>query len=1115
MTPGLTCGLFAQETNQPPEASKLEVGTEEEDSLTAESQDRPSQDRPVVKKRNNISQPFIQIPSGEVILINEKSKLDKILNLLNNNSQNQIPLYSFTMIKMEGNIVDDLAELKISISLTINESDSPVKIPFYLNESFLIDTPSYEGEGKLLQAGAFDKENDGYSWWLQGKGKHLLNFSIRMKLIRQLNNNRLQLSIPPAAISKLMLNIPDNSIHVDNIKNGHLETNVKESKTVLNASLNGTTLDLSWHSIPKNLQEKSSIQTKTNINLHITEDSYLIDALQSIEIRNGTLSEIGIQLPDHFELVDIDSPLIQSHHVDSNRRVTVKFSKPITEKVDIHWNLEADRSENSPDEKRESAISLNGFNINHATKQTGSIGIYAARGFHVSRKKPSLNVHRIDPSTINFSQDVLTAYSFERQPFSLNLLTIERQPHYSVEPFFYLKFTEKEIELSGFFRIEVPSNQSALKTLQFHWPDFKKGGWILEPVQNPGVIEAVHPSTILPELLENGSFTVNILENESTHSQIIEIPIRAQIKLSKDQKNIVIGLPTAEGTIQRDPIIIIEEDPNIIAKFSQNGNKQLKTLGITAIRDNMPIQFRKLNQAKYYRVNPDELTYKVTLSRQPLEINSKASIIAVQKDDRISVSQVINFIIANEKVDHIGLLVSNKYNKQNTIEILLDGKTVKPVFSNSSEGNSQNISLKLPGKTSGNFNIQINHEIQNKDIIKNSHLEIPIFHPQDSLLSEITFEFQGKKYLNPVISDNRWKKENKHIWITKQSPESIPLTLSNSPASFDYWIQKILIRNTIQNGQCFSKAEYRLSGTADDLTISIPNNLTVNSISWNQSPLVEDSNYFSDKTKYGNLRITPPQSSVNNKTSNLLTINYSQKIDQNESFTSSLKLLTPLFPNRISVSQTIQEITLPLKQHLLTHPKGYGPLFSWTRNWFFWDRTQIKAFHDLNGWISSSSNSELVPGNTYAFHCNGAPQPLEFQSMSSSIIVFFGAGFALLSSFILIKIPATRSMFSLFIFGLILATLRIWFENSITLFIQPAILGLALAFLATTIEKKFKKEPVKNIVTLSSPSDLYLPALPQSSLEHHQSIGAGSEDPTSVKHFTSNPLSKSDSGNQL
>ena len=127
---------------------------------------------------------------------------------------------------------------------------------------------------------------------------------------------------------------------------------------------------------------------------------------------------------------------------------------------------------------------------------------------------------------------------------------------------------------------------------------------------------------------------------------------------------------------------------------------------------------------------------------------------------------------------------------------------------------------------------------------------------------------------------------------------------------------------------------------------------------------------------------------------------------------------------------------------------------------------------------------------------------MNYYAMSRSFVVLFGAGLALITGFLLLKIPATRNLLTLLLAAFVVALISVWYWEQVQLLLQPAILGLILAASAAVIERLLEKQRRKPILTIPPPSDYIVPTKAGSSVDHpifSPMFGVGSDEPTMVR----------------
>jgi hypothetical protein len=169
----------------------------------------------------------------------------------------------------------------------------------------------------------------------------------------------------------------------------------------------------------------------------------------------------------------------------------------------------------------------------------------------------------------------------------------------------------------------------------------------------------------------------------------------------------------------------------------------------------------------------------------------------------------------------------------------------------------------------------------------------------------------------------------------------------------------------------------------------------------------------------------------------------------------------------------------------------------------FWARTpNASSTVSMKG---TSPTADVFPleGNAYRFGYYGPCPQLSFTVMNRSIIVLFGAGLALLLGFLLLKIPFTRNILTVLCVVFLFALASVWFMEPIQVLLQPAGLGLLLAFAAVLLDRTIKKHRQADVVPLPGPDEYSGSSLGRSPRGYPQPIG--SEDPTAVRPSPESP----------
>jgi hypothetical protein len=157
-------------------------------------------------------------------------------------------------------------------------------------------------------------------------------------------------------------------------------------------------------------------------------------------------------------------------------------------------------------------------------------------------------------------------------------------------------------------------------------------------------------------------------------------------------------------------------------------------------------------------------------------------------------------------------------------------------------------------------------------------------------------------------------------------------------------------------------------------------------------------------------------------------------------------------------------------------------MFRWRRIGLLWFRVSDPDATRLDSWIRARSgpppswpidlSSSQLANNLYVFSQIGAPRDLKYHTMSSPMVVLFGAGISFVFGFILLRVRALRHVLTVLTAGLILAGVGLWNSAPLELLMQPMIAGLLFPIVAVLIEGWFRRGYSATVLTLPTPAEL-------------------------------------------
>ena len=212
---------------------------------------------------------------------------------------------------------------------------------------------------------------------------------------------------------------------------------------------------------------------------------------------------------------------------------------------------------------------------------------------------------------------------------------------------------------------------------------------------------------------------------------------------------------------------------------------------------------------------------------------------------------------------------------------------------------------------------------------------------------------------------------------------------------------------------------------------------------------------------------------------------------------TSLALEFPTFAESIWVNESDWEVLLPAGQHLLVYPHGLTPRFSWQRRGVIWHRLADASYLQERRamWAGAAGEQSLVGDQLgYPFRTYGRLVRVEMWTMSQSLILLVGAGTSLLLGFWFWSFPQTRNMLSIMLLAFLFSLASLWYLEAIQLLLQPALIGLLLAGLASLLDSRFRGPPPVSVPPVVVPSTTAPPRTGSSMIQPP----AGAESPAAA-----------------
>jgi hypothetical protein len=1063
---------------------------------------------------------YLEGPDGRPVAVPDNATLTGYLKWLAQRGES--PPASVSNLEFEGIASDERVLLTARVEIEVSADEPWVRVPLLMSEASLRSPASYVGSGRAVPAPYHPEE--GYSWWIEGRGTHRLVLPFSIPLRKQ---NRIQLTLPPTAVSKLTLQIAAPRVSAKAPERSTITIKPASPATGNPAASGpatqieviglGNRLDLAWQPLPDSGGAETALEVTTSVVATLVDgESATLEATQRIQSleKQGTFDEVRVALPAGYELLRLDGPEHRERIDPANpNQIVVQLKKP-TSGIDLKWTVRSKLPSVGE------SFALEGFEVDRARLQTGYLAVVVVGDFRVLPQEDKF-LQRIDladlPGALLRQTPASAAYRYlNRLLLRMKLQRIE--PYFTVDPTLLLHFSSDSpdsgsAELEGVFRLQVL--RGSIGSFRLRWPNWKQQGWAVGEAELPGHVElrtteeADDPDIVKFDFAEPAKGT-------------IDLRFRARCPLTNVNQRISMTLPFVDSSHRFPTLLALISADNVEADLRPAESTLLRPMNALNTRLAVPNDWRSLRRADY-RIESTSSELEVAISVHPRKIQATIHVDASISSSAVTVRQSIVYDVAYERISQLRFAIPEGMPSEQLRFFAPSGDEL-PVLSVPASGKAPaEMRVTLESPVIGRFEVEVHFALPGMPQLfegRETSLSIPVIHSNDVVLSEVRLTCRDAAGRDILVEGDRWQRrlspEGLPVWVAPQVPSAVALKMTHAVgAPNGTQISTTLIRTIVRaDGTIISRAQYALAEGVSELSIAFPRGVDPMAFWWNRRKLraVPAAVSSDGMTRY---ELVVADRATNGD--RLLTIDFRTKNQDGGRFAAVYTLEPPQLPDDLRAAQVYWQVELPYHEHLFTEPAGFAPEYRWKAGrFFFWSRESSMSIPQLEQWIGSLAGPDPLPDlageNRYLFGTFGNPPKLTFRSMRQWSITLIGAGTALLWGLALLWRPALRHAVTFLGIVFLVALIGIWYPAPVQVLLQPALLGVVLALIAAAIEGYLKRNSRGVTVTLASSSGFMTPA---SSHSRSPVALVGSNDFTSLRPAADTPQSPPQSVGQL
>ncbi len=974
-------------------------------------------------------------------------------------------------LEITGVADDERATLKAVFTVRLHQADQFEKVPLFFNEAVLKEPPFYTGDGIEV----FDRKDpkQGYIWWFKGRGPHRLEMTLSVPLQKLPPSRHLYVSLPVSPISRMQVTLPYSSVNAKVLP----EQTVVELKSAGNGKTSieafglGSQLDLTWQPNLDVRPNEVSLESQTMIRVQVEADQVLLRADQKISSLQG-FEQVSVRIPTGAELIKLDDSEKQSYKFDAeNRQKIVVTLKEKTNSAQLNWTLRLPFKLGTP-------LTIDGFAVEGARKQVGKIGFSIAEGLRMS-KTPDPTLLGINAGEFPAAMgSVIHAYQFFSQPFKISATFDEVKPYYEVKPQLLLIASTQHLTLDADFQFHV--DRDSMNEVVLTWPNHKSEGWTIESVEEPGIVESYSVD-------DKGQIAVRLIKYRSGKFSV-HLRARRHFKMAED---VAFSLPRPKSASRLSPsTLILANAENVDTDLTARGETVFHSLPSSTLDlAALPEATRGLRSA-VYRIDTDEQSFGLRVIPQKQRVRTESFTEAKWQDNQFRLVQHLIYDVSYERLSQIRLLVPPTIDPDRVRLRFFTDRDVPltPELLQTPAGTGQQIQLQLGEAQLGHFEIQARFAIpfgKDSAFDPDALVTLPILTSLDEpfLQTRVALE-QSDWFDAEPVSIETWRpqlnRQDAWKWMAEGMQADLPLKLVRSTHVNETGsVAAALVRVTLdENGNRIIRAQFRVLTRGMSLPVVLPKGSKPPTFFWEQKRLSELEYVESPVGSNRYLVQLPEQLEGSSPAVHLLTVDYQDEIGTVMGWSNRLELRSPQLPN-CSWSQVIWQTILPAGHHLLTYPRAASPMFRWERIGFVWSRVSDPSSEKLQQWVAAGTagsppSDNLISeknGNSYLFSQFDSPNTLVFQTLSSSMVLLFGAGSSLIIGFIMLRLVVLRHVLTLLVVGLIVAIVGLWYAAPLELLIQPMIAGMIFPAAAVFLEGWIRRRYDNGVLSFEGQDD--------------------------------------------
>lgn len=367
------------------------------------------------------------------------------------------------------------------------------------------------------------------------------------------------------------------------------------------------------------------------------------------------------------------------------RVVEVRFSEPLGDEGSTEIRL---RAACDAEASVDGQFVLAGFEVLGAIRQSGTVAV-RARGEWDVRYDVGLGAEQVSdvPKDLQ-AEDLIAAFRYYEQPFSLAARVFPKQTRVSVEPRYVISIEESMARLDATLKYAVHGKKAYRLTIAMN-------GWELEQLSPEQLVIAEES-----QVDESGVLTIELEEGAMVE---FELRLQASRAIELDKGAISLALPHPLVNSLRGAAVVVLPADNVDLRPDAANMRGLQEQQVVP-----PMELPQMQQEPlFYRSETGEAVFAAMIRVRHQEVSVETLAEVSIGPDEARVRQRLNYEVKYEPATSLAIQMPRELAESDRLEFFVDGEAVAAVAAPQESGDDDLVvrQIVLPAARLGRFEV--------------------------------------------------------------------------------------------------------------------------------------------------------------------------------------------------------------------------------------------------------------------------------------------------------------------------------------------------------------------------------------------------------------------------